>query len=700
MLYLLLKYIYMHTAGGSNMPIRTVITTTPAVSGIFGLNSTQLTGRRWTVQPLLPIPDDITTQAVQFVTSNRNKSANVSVWSNVQYGQDPVGALRFKPCAPYVYPTAGPYDAIVQTPPPYQRYGEELGTDGRFEFGDDDVGAYDWPGMGVKETESCLRLNIFAPEGLSNRPVIFHIHGGGWGVYHSRGPQQLGHRMAAHKGCVVVTVEYRLSTRGHFPHPDLIESNEPSVAYTDIKVALEWVYNNISAFGGDNTKICISGTSAGGAAVQLLMTDDDTQTWFSSAWIGSGGGGANYIDSDYYNDLTRLYEKAIRGMAPILSSKDPAYHRVSDAITANGFAWAMQNALRIEDLEALADAGEYLTYSSVKAAVASGSALATYTAATANIYPFKRGTHDSAIEAAKDGKYRKPFVSLYVECEALTLLADGSTDGLRTALLNLSTDTLDSWSQRLGYIDYDGWKAAAWQPVVSVDYADVGGGAINYTGLGHLSSSWFGRVAHSPNIPSADSLEAENRRVLYTHAVFGYPAWRVARAATETASATAWLIVNNFSPNGVWASHSQEVSLMLGNIEWVVAGKKEFDVIATPDPGWYVANYMDSIYASEFMMQALAALAATGDPDGAYTYLGFDLFDDPATLPSPASYVQPTFQEYEVANPGYANVIGKFFDQYNLNGYDPTLMSWRDARSQYGDQMGAAMLEYESLLEP
>lgn len=675
------------------MPQRTFKTATTTDSLGVGPNGAVMRGRIWQVQPLLPSPLDTTAQANTYRGANTSKQIDVRAWLGIQYAQHPVGALRFKPAQGFDYP-AGTHDCTAQPAVPYQTYSDELGKDGRTDLGQSNVGTYDWIGMGTRESEAIATLNIWAPSTAGPHPVVCHIHGGGWGVYHALGPQQLGHRLAAHKGCVVVTVEYPLSTFGHWPHPDLIEDGEPSTAYTFIKTALKWVHENIVAFGGDPDRVCVSGTSAGGAAVQMLLEDDETQDWFSSAWIGSGGGTGSYMGPDSWGNgytwRTKTHEAAIRGAAAFLSSAHPDYRTVAEAIDDQGFAWAMQNAVRSEHVQAMADIGATVTAASVRAVIAgTGDLVASRRDAPENVYPFRRGVYASAIDAAKAGKFRKPFVSLWAECEALNLLGSDYTT-IRGTLLALPVSTLDEWSQRLGYADYEAWLAAPWQPT-GVDYP---------YGLESLSSAQFKR--------SIDALAAgcEPRRVLYTHAVFGYAAWRVARAAAETGSAAAWLLVNNFSANSIWAGHSQEVPLMFGNMEWNVGGVQDFPA-ATP-AGLYANQRMDGLYASEIAMQMLAALAATGDPAGAYSYGGFDLFADNPPADG-GSLSLDALTSYSMANAGHVNVIGKYFDPLdNLNagtfGAGGSIVAGldiqRDACIHYAAYMDDAFQDYLSKLEP
>ncbi|MGA0542786.1 hypothetical protein, partial [Neotabrizicola sp. VNH66] len=182
-----------------------------------------------------------------------------------------------------------------------------------------------------------------------------------------------------------------------------------------------------------------------------------------------------------------------------------------------------------------------------------------------------------------------------------------------------------------------------------------------------------------------------------------YPAWRIARAAAETGSAPAWLVVNNFSANSIWAGHSMEVALMFGNTEWIVGGVQAFPTAVPPGP--YANQRLDGLYASEIMMQMVAALAATGDPGGAYHYAGFEPFAGNPPADGGSLTVAP--QPYSLAQPGHANILGKYFNNLdNLNAgtfHSGTgtldLASQRDARLHYAAYMDAAMLDYLARLE-
>ncbi len=141
-------------------------------------------------------------------------------------------------------------------------------------------------------SEDCLYLNVWTPahtadEGL---PVFFFIHGGGY-MGGSSGQLYDGASLAA-TGMVVVTLNYRLGILGFFAHPELSAESERGVSgnyglYDQI-LALKWVRDNISAFGGDPQKVTIGGQSAGGGSVLTLMASPLAQGLFRGAAVESG----------------------------------------------------------------------------------------------------------------------------------------------------------------------------------------------------------------------------------------------------------------------------------------------------------------------------------------------------------------------------------------------------------------------------
>lgn len=201
----------------------------------------------------------------------------VESFRGVRFAQPPVGPLRWKPpAAPASW--EGPREAVefgalcVQPP------------------------ANGDPGVGpLPMSEDCLTLNVWAPtERAGPLPVMVWIHGGAY--INGSGTAALydGTRLAG-RGVVVVTINYRLGRLGFFDHPALAAERapgEPGGAYgvLDMIAALEWVRDNIAAFGGDPAQVTLFGESAGGLAVTQLMLAPGARGLFARAIVQSGLG--------------------------------------------------------------------------------------------------------------------------------------------------------------------------------------------------------------------------------------------------------------------------------------------------------------------------------------------------------------------------------------------------------------------------
>jgi para-nitrobenzyl esterase len=124
--------------------------------------------------------------------------------------------------------------------------------------------------------EQCLNLHVFTPGLDDRRPVFVWLHGGGFAIGHAGASLYSGERLAAAADAVVVTVNYRLGSLGWLGHPDLAaEPGAPAANWglLDQVAALEWVRDNIAAFGGDPDEVTLAGQSAGAlSAMDLLVS--------------------------------------------------------------------------------------------------------------------------------------------------------------------------------------------------------------------------------------------------------------------------------------------------------------------------------------------------------------------------------------------------------------------------------------------
>ncbi|RSL91815.1 hypothetical protein CEP51_000065 [Fusarium floridanum] len=123
------------------------------------------------------------------------------------------------------------------------------------------------------QDEDCLRLNIQTPMDPVSRqlPVLVMIHGGGYlaGSTQFTTGDSLVHQ--SNGSVIYVSVQYRLGALGFLGGDDLRGKGTWNAGLLDQRLALEWVRDNIQYFGGDPTRITITGSSAGGGSVALQM---------------------------------------------------------------------------------------------------------------------------------------------------------------------------------------------------------------------------------------------------------------------------------------------------------------------------------------------------------------------------------------------------------------------------------------------
>ncbi|WEL93198.1 carboxylesterase family protein, partial [Tsukamurella tyrosinosolvens] len=112
----------------------------------------------------------------------------------------------------------------------------------------------------------CLNLNVWAPEGADALPVFVWIHGGAFRNGSGRSGYYDGAAFAR-DGVVCVTINYRLGALGFLDTGD----EHTNLGLRDQIMALEWVRDNIAAFGGDPARVTVAGESAGGMSVGSLL---------------------------------------------------------------------------------------------------------------------------------------------------------------------------------------------------------------------------------------------------------------------------------------------------------------------------------------------------------------------------------------------------------------------------------------------
>ena len=140
-------------------------------------------------------------------------------------------------------------------------------------------------------SEDCLYLNVWAPSGAEQLPVIVWIYGGGFNVGSASMANYSGEKLAA-DGVVRVNLSYRLGALGFLAHPELTRESgyggSGNYGLMDLVAGLQWVQRNIAAFGGDPANVTIVGQSAGSMAVALLQASPPARGLFTKV-VGMSG---------------------------------------------------------------------------------------------------------------------------------------------------------------------------------------------------------------------------------------------------------------------------------------------------------------------------------------------------------------------------------------------------------------------------
>lgn len=219
---------------------------------------------RNTSQPL------VNTEAGPVLGTPAADQPDIVRFAGLRYAAPPVGANRFRP------------------PQPLTTWTEAVSAEsfGSACYQDYSYDSFVWRRGEFERSEDCLYLNVWAAADAAKLPVMVWFHGGSHtgGSGHAR---IFDGTALARRGVVLVTVNYRLGPFGFLAHPALAaqtdDNSSGNYGLMDKVAALQWVQNNIAAFGGDPDNVTIFGQSAGSMSVCALMVAGASKGLFHKA---------------------------------------------------------------------------------------------------------------------------------------------------------------------------------------------------------------------------------------------------------------------------------------------------------------------------------------------------------------------------------------------------------------------------------
>jgi para-nitrobenzyl esterase len=249
------------------------------------------------------------------------REGGATVFRAVPYALPPVGERRWRPPAPmprWAGVRAAEHAGVACMQPPMAA--------GPYHRGEQ------------KMDEDCLTLDVTAPVGARNAPVMVWIHGGTliWGTAQSK---MYDGQEFARRGIVLVSINYRLGALGYLAHPELSKESPDGVSgnygLLDQVAALKWVRANIGALGGNARNVTIFGESAGALSVEYLLASPAARGLFDKAIVESG-----YLFTMPELRSARYEEQSAEAIGAALAKKigapDLAALRAMDARTLVG----------------------------------------------------------------------------------------------------------------------------------------------------------------------------------------------------------------------------------------------------------------------------------------------------------------------------------------------------------------------------
>ncbi|KAJ5083912.1 hypothetical protein NUU61_008491, partial [Penicillium alfredii] len=259
------------------------------------------------IQYGLPISQPIVVDTARNITYRGSYSATgVEHFQNIFYAEDPSGPRRFAPPVP-TRPSPG---AVIDATAPGAWCPQGTGD------------VLPFTSVVANISENCLSLRVARSRGVkagAKLPAVVWIHGGGHALgsaseilYHPDG--LITQARADDQPLIYVAINYRLGLFGFASSEALVKAKHTNAGLRDQRAALDWVRDNIEAFGGDPNRVTAMGQSVGASDIGLHLTAfaGERGAPFQQAIMISGGPGLNLnTKSDFVAQNTAAIAKQV-----------------------------------------------------------------------------------------------------------------------------------------------------------------------------------------------------------------------------------------------------------------------------------------------------------------------------------------------------------------------------------------------------
>ena len=267
--------------------------------------------------------------------------AGISIFRGIPYAEPPVGALRFRPPV-----RRAPWDGVRDATAFTAIHPQDT---------DPVEGYYMSRSQRPPEGEDCLSLNVWTPElNAAGLPVFVWFHGGSL-KFGTGADAVYDGRVFARDGIVCVTCNYRLHPAGYLNVGD--RPGTGAFGVLDQVAVLEWVRENIAAFGGDPGQVTIAGESAGAHSVGTLLAVPAARGLFRRAILQSG-----HASFDIPSEASRIVGEAVLSRLGDEASDSDELLEASRAVEAQMLPLLAEHGVRPPLMSVITGVASLVTY--------------------------------------------------------------------------------------------------------------------------------------------------------------------------------------------------------------------------------------------------------------------------------------------------------------------------------------------------